>query len=184
MDLPVRTRVSAYAVAVEDGRLLLARLSDASPVFTPGLWHLPGGGIDRRQPVEALARELQETGLELVAARLLDARTYAVHGTGSWHLTGLFYAVDPVGERCLATIYWDTAVRYLGEERAPGSLHPSAAVPPQKPAESGRASVGPVPLRQSGDSGRRGTPLAALRTGELRPFNLDGWDRPPPTMAP
>lgn len=36
MDACVRPRVSAYAVAVEEDRLLLARLSDASPVFTPG----------------------------------------------------------------------------------------------------------------------------------------------------
>ncbi|MFE0424128.1 NUDIX hydrolase [Streptomyces sp. NPDC058953] len=92
-----RTRVSAYAVVVREGRLLLARLSEASPVFTPGLWHLPGGGIDPgEQPVEALARELrEETGLELTAARLLDARTYAVSRLGvDWNLTGLFYAVD------------------------------------------------------------------------------------------
>ncbi|MFD6799202.1 hypothetical protein [Streptomyces cyaneofuscatus] len=39
MDTRVQTRVSAYAVAVEDGRLLLARLSDASPIFTPGLFY-------------------------------------------------------------------------------------------------------------------------------------------------
>ncbi|MFJ7056323.1 NUDIX hydrolase [Streptomyces griseobrunneus] len=96
MDAHVRTRVSAYAIAVEDERLLLTRLSDASPVFTPGLWHMPGGGIDPgEQPVEALSRELrEETGRELADARLLDARTYAVRRNGvSWSLTALFYAV-------------------------------------------------------------------------------------------
>lgn len=90
-------RVSAYALVVEEGRLLLARLSESSPVFAPGLWHLPGGGIDPgEQPVEALARELrEETGRELAGARLVDARTYAVSRGGvDWNLTGLFYAVE------------------------------------------------------------------------------------------
>ncbi|MEU5257019.1 NUDIX domain-containing protein [Streptomyces longwoodensis] len=96
----VRTRISAYAIAMEDDRLLLARLSDASPIFTPGLWHLPGGGIDPgEQPVEALTRELQEeTGLELVRAHLLDARTYSAQRNGiSWSLTALFYAASLKG---------------------------------------------------------------------------------------
>ncbi|MFC9704984.1 NUDIX domain-containing protein [Streptomyces sp. NPDC056943] len=100
MDAHVQTRVSAYAIAVEDDRLLLIRLSDASPVFTPGLWHMPGGGIDPgEQPVEALSRELlEETGLELADARLVDARTYAVRRDGvSWSLTALFYVVTLKG---------------------------------------------------------------------------------------
>ncbi|MFE9854247.1 NUDIX domain-containing protein [Streptomyces sp. NPDC005780] len=100
MDAHVRTRVSAYAIAREDDRLLLARLSDASPVFAPGLWHLPGGGVDPgEQPVEALARELlEETGRELADARLADARTYAARRNGvSWSLTALFYVVTLKG---------------------------------------------------------------------------------------
>lgn len=85
-----------YAIAVEDGRLLLTRLSDTSPVFAPGLWHMPGGGIDPgEQPVDALSRELlEEAGLQLADARLLDARTYAARRNGvSWSLTALFYRV-------------------------------------------------------------------------------------------
>ncbi|MGW2849336.1 NUDIX domain-containing protein [Streptomyces sp. NPDC001274] len=97
MEAEVRTRVSAYAIAVRDGRMLVARLSEASPVFAPGLWHLPGGGIDPgEQPVETLARELlEETGLELTKAHLLDARTYPARRNGvDWSLTALFYAVS------------------------------------------------------------------------------------------
>jgi 8-oxo-dGTP diphosphatase len=92
-----RTRVSVYALVTENGRLLLTRLSESSAIFAPGLWHLPGGGIDPgEQPVEALGRELrEETGLELTTARLLDARTYRIErARKDWHLTALFYAVE------------------------------------------------------------------------------------------
>ncbi|MFJ9406834.1 NUDIX hydrolase [Streptomyces sp. NPDC101393] len=92
-----RSRISAYAIATMEDQLLLTQLSEASPVFLPGLWHLPGGGIDPgEQPQETLARELyEETGLELLNSRLVDARSYTAHRLGvHWHLVGLFYRVD------------------------------------------------------------------------------------------
>lgn len=92
-----RSRVSAYAIAVDGDRLLLTRLSQTSAVFEPGLWHLPGGGVDRgEQPAEALVRELaEETGLPVRAARLVDARSYrAVRDGVDWHLVALFYRVE------------------------------------------------------------------------------------------
>ncbi|MFI6299735.1 NUDIX hydrolase [Nonomuraea sp. NPDC050790] len=97
MTSPVRTRVSAYAIVTSGGRILLTRLSDSSPIFQPGAWHLPGGGIDPgEQPEQALARELrEETGLDLTGSRLVGARTYAVTRLGvSWHLVGLFYRAE------------------------------------------------------------------------------------------
>ncbi|MGW6359956.1 NUDIX domain-containing protein [Streptomyces sp. NPDC055092] len=93
----MRSRVSAYAIAVMEEQLLLTQLAENSPVFEPGLWHLPGGGIDPgEQPHETLGRELyEETGLELLDARLVDARAYTAHRLGvDRHLVGLFYRVD------------------------------------------------------------------------------------------
>ncbi|WP_432180988.1 NUDIX domain-containing protein [Streptomyces sp. NBC_00063] len=93
----MRSRVSAYAIAVMGEQLLLTQLAESSPVFEPGLWHLPGGGVDPwEQPHETLGRELyEETGLELLDARLVDARSYTAHRLGiDWHLVGLFYRVD------------------------------------------------------------------------------------------
>ncbi|MEV8535290.1 NUDIX domain-containing protein [Streptomyces sp. NPDC051211] len=97
MSTQSRSRISVYAIAEREGRLLLARLSEDSPVFEPGAWHLPGGGIDSgEQPLEALKRELhEETGLTLLDARLLDARSYRAHRNGiDWDLVALFYSVE------------------------------------------------------------------------------------------
>lgn len=131
--MTVQKRVSAYALAVDGDRMLLVRLSEQSPVFTPGLWHLPGGGIDPgEQPVEALARELhEEAGLELADARLVDARTYAaVRGGVSWHLTALFYRVEVRGGA--PTVLEENgstgAVAWLPlADLSPDSLSPAAA---------------------------------------------------------
>ena len=59
-------RVGAYGVCRDDsGRVLLARNSDLSAF--PGLWTLPGGGIDQGEhPDHAVVREFaEETGLQV-----------------------------------------------------------------------------------------------------------------------
>lgn len=69
-------RTGAYALAVQDGRVLLSRY------VRDGRWSLPGGGIHHgEQPVEALCREVhEETGLTLEDPRLVDVDS--VHFTG------------------------------------------------------------------------------------------------------
>lgn len=56
-------RLAAYGVAVDGGRILLARASSLSDF--PGTWSLPGGGVDHGEhPVDTVVRELlEETGL-------------------------------------------------------------------------------------------------------------------------
>ncbi|HEU0237163.1 MAG TPA: NUDIX domain-containing protein [Candidatus Limnocylindrales bacterium] len=56
-------RVGAYALVLDDGRLLLCRNADPGPDH--GAWTLPGGGLEfGEEPAEAALRELtEETGL-------------------------------------------------------------------------------------------------------------------------
>ena len=73
----MRTRASAYALAIHDGHILLAQL--AQHCSRPGYWTLPGGGIDHgEQPMEAVVREaMEETGLVASELQLLHARTFS-----------------------------------------------------------------------------------------------------------
>ena len=58
------TRIGAYALCVDDGRILLVRIA---PGYWSGVgeWTLPGGGLDFGEtPIEGALRELrEETGL-------------------------------------------------------------------------------------------------------------------------
>jgi 8-oxo-dGTP diphosphatase len=79
-------RVSAYALLVEDARIVLCRLSPH--ISHTQEWTLPGGGIEfGEHPREAAIREVrEETGLEIeiqgdphVNSELFEFRGNAVH---------------------------------------------------------------------------------------------------------
>ena len=72
------TRVSAYALCVEDGRILLCRIA---PGYWSGVgeWTLPGGGLDfGESPRDAVIRELaEETGLAGEIIGLADVLSWS-----------------------------------------------------------------------------------------------------------
>lgn len=82
-DAPVqRQRVSARALLRRADEVLLARVSSSSAT-APGVWTLPGGGVDHGEhPEESLRREVyEETGLEIDVG--------PVRAVVSRHFTGL-----------------------------------------------------------------------------------------------
>lgn len=86
-----RTRLAAYALCIEDGRVLLSRVAPGYPA--EGLWTLPGGGVDfAEDPADAARRELaEETGLE---GRIDDlAFVDSVSGPESYSGLGPFHGV-------------------------------------------------------------------------------------------
>ncbi len=92
-------RLAAYAVCIEDGRVLLAHHSSDN-------WTLPGGGVEHAEdPFDAVIREVaEETGCEAVVERLLgvDSRVIpaAAARAGVEHQNvGVFYQVRILGGR-------------------------------------------------------------------------------------
>lgn len=71
-------RLAAYAVCIEDGRVLLAHCVSSSG----SVWTLPGGGVEPcEDPFDAVIREVaEETGHEAAVERLLgvDSRVIPV----------------------------------------------------------------------------------------------------------
>jgi 8-oxo-dGTP diphosphatase len=95
-------RLAAYAVCIEDGRVLLAYHAPTKN------WTLPGGGVEHTEdPFDAVTREVaEETGCEAVVERLLgvDSRVIPVSerrepGPVSHQNVGIFYQVRIVGGR-------------------------------------------------------------------------------------
>ncbi|MFT4979458.1 MAG: 8-oxo-dGTP diphosphatase [Myxococcota bacterium] len=73
----MRTRVSIYALAVHDERVLLTQL--APHCYNGGHWTLPGGGMDHGELPEAtVVREAyEETGLTASRLELLHVHSFS-----------------------------------------------------------------------------------------------------------
>ncbi|MFB7560509.1 NUDIX hydrolase [Streptomyces brevispora] len=96
-------RLAAYAVCVEDGRVLLARHVSANGESN---WTLPGGGVEHGEdPFDAVIREVaEETGCGAVVERLLGVDSRVVPAAearrGIEHQNvGVFYRVRITGGR-------------------------------------------------------------------------------------
>ena len=97
-----RTRLAAYTVCVEDGRLLLVRIAPGYPAA--GMWTLPGGGIAfGEDPADAARRELaEESGLEgriddLAFVNSIAGDAQAELGRDAWHGVRIVYLATIVG---------------------------------------------------------------------------------------
>lgn len=98
-------RLAAYAVCIEDGRVLLAR--HVPPAGEP-TWTLPGGRVEHAEdPFDAVIREVaEETGCDAVVERLLgvDSRVIPaaerlLPGLPDHQNVGIFYQVRITGGR-------------------------------------------------------------------------------------
>ncbi|WP_332836197.1 NUDIX hydrolase [Propioniciclava soli] len=75
VDPVVRQRLAAYAIVVSDRGVLATEFSDRTAV--PGMWGLPGGGIDPGEnPAATVQREVfEETGQDIEVVRFLDLQS-------------------------------------------------------------------------------------------------------------
>jgi 8-oxo-dGTP diphosphatase len=91
-------RVAAYALVVRDDAVLLTRNSPRGP--HPGLWNLPGGGIEHDEaPPDAVVREVaEETGLECTVGDIVLVDNVTMRGTAPSGRDEKFHSVAIVYE--------------------------------------------------------------------------------------
>lgn len=86
-------RLAAYAIVVDEGRLLMAQLS-AQVGQAAGRWGLPGGGVDPgEEPLHGVVREVhEETGQHAVVEDLVQVQSmHWVDDDEDFHAVRLIY---------------------------------------------------------------------------------------------
>jgi 8-oxo-dGTP diphosphatase len=98
---PRRTRLASYAIAIDAGAVLVARIAPGYP--GQGRWTLPGGGVEwGEHPDDALRREVhEETGLSVTEFSLLGINSRIFTASASHaglHAVRMVYDVPLRGE--------------------------------------------------------------------------------------
>lgn len=122
----LRWRVSAYGVAVENGRVLLGRSA-----FT-GLWDIPGGGVEPHETLlQGLVREFrEETGVAPEPGPLVELREgYFAIFDHAFHSLRYYYRVAlPAGAaftpqtKEVTSFDWVDPAAEPADQFAPGDL--------------------------------------------------------------
>jgi 8-oxo-dGTP diphosphatase len=147
--------LAAYAVCLEDGRVLLARC--VSPESESN-WTLPGGGVEHGEgPFDTVIREFaEETGCDAVVERLLGVDSRVVPaaerrspGPLPHQNVGIFYRVRITGGRlrpepggATAASVW-TPIRGIAQLRRSSLVDVGLALGQSVPATG---HVDPVPV--------------------------------------
>jgi ADP-ribose pyrophosphatase YjhB (NUDIX family) len=97
-----RTRLAAYTICIDAGRLLLVRIAPGYPAA--GIWTLPGGGVEfGEDPADAARRELaEESGLEgriddLAFVNSIAGKDSTDGGKRVWHGVRIVYRATVTG---------------------------------------------------------------------------------------